>query len=217
MGRAVLPPYRPGWSRTQLRLAATMMSNCRCRCWWLAPAEWTGAARRPSVRARSAGAGRLQHGQGLSARERCRPDQQRSGDGGCGDLHDDAFSLRSRRFFRSSLLLCQRGRGAVGRGGTKLCAFRNKEKSNSGVVDEKRIAFDLISGHRNGFDLDPPPRRLFYHNDVARLWIAAPYVMDNGISFVERFVETIQQNVKFIESIEVINAHFSGRFENVES
>ena len=62
----------------------------------------------------------------------------------------------------------------------------------------------------------PPPRRLFDHNDAARLWVAAPYVMDNGIPFLERFFETIQQHIKFVENIQVINADFSGRSENAE-
>jgi hypothetical protein len=39
------------------------------------------------------------------------------------------FGSRSRRFFRSSLLLCQRGRSAVGNGGSKLCALRNEKRA----------------------------------------------------------------------------------------
>jgi hypothetical protein len=80
--------------------------------------------------------------------------------------------------------------------------FHKLIKLNSGIVDQKRIAVDLISGHTDGLDLDPLPRRLFDHEGFAGRWVAAPTVMDNGISFVERSSETVQQNAKCIEGTE---------------
>src|SRR5262249_2258891 len=45
----------------------------------------------------------------------------------------------------------------------QIVCLEKPKKIHSGVIDEKRIVFDLISGHRNGLDIDPLPRRLFDH------------------------------------------------------